>query len=135
MIILFDKKEESVTEEKKEEFKTIASIFTKHKDEIFDFINKGDEVGAKKLIDDLLHRFMSQTTDDKQKAKAGQAISAFAGARGNKLFSLLTTYMTAMNVKGTRGAEVEGYDENKNECVRKHTVTKKYSEIEEKLNK
>lgn len=81
----------------------------------------------------MLHQFAAQTDDEKQKAKAGQAISAFAKASGNKLFSLLTTYLTTINTTGRHGDEVEGYDRNKNECVVKKHITKKYSEIEEKL--
>lgn len=132
-----NKKDESLKEaaKDKKKWKTISAIFNEHRDEIFSFINTGDEVGAKKLIDDLLHQFEAQTDDEKQKAKAGQAIGAFAKASGNKLFSLLTTYLTAINTTGRHGDEVEGYDRNKNECVVKKHVTKKYSEIEEKLHR
>lgn len=78
--------------------KTIRQALLERKDEIFNFINFGENEKAKEAIISTIEEFKEEVKDPKQKLKAEEAIEAFKKARGSKLLSLLATYLTAVSI-------------------------------------
>ena len=84
--------------------KTIKQALLEKKDDIFSFINFGEDEKAKEVIISTIEEFKKEVKDPKQKLKAEEAIKAFRKARGSKLLSLLTTYLTAVSVSKNTNA-------------------------------